>query len=70
MEWLLTRSQSTLETPLEEEVSQLRSELERRDQEEVDHKSSTEKPEGTLPEEDDGDSMDLGGIIPEDCPSL
>ena len=67
MEWLLTRSRSTIETPLEEEVSQLRAELERRDQE-IDTQSSIENPEGT--EEEDGDSMDLGGIIPEDFSSL
>ena len=67
MEWLLTRSRSTIETPLEEEVSQLRAELERRDQE-IDTQSSIENPEGT--EEEDGDSMDLGGINPEDFSSL
>lgn len=68
MEWLLTRSRSTIETPLEEEISQLRAELERRDQEQIDPQSSIENPEGT--EEEDGDSMDLGGIIPEDFSSL
>ena len=67
MEWFLTRSRPTIETPLEEEVSQLRAESERRDQE-IDTQSSIENPEGT--EEEDGDSMDLCGIIPEDFSSL
>jgi len=59
LEWLCDRSQSTYETPLEDEVSQLRSEFERRS-EEVDPLTLEEVTES---DEDEGEKMDLALIL-------
>ena len=64
IDWLCDRSHSTYETPLEEEINQLRSEFDRR-REEMDSRSSLEDTEERVSDEDDGDEIDLGDQDPE-----
>merc|ERR1719481_732009 len=54
IDWLCDRSHSTYETPLEEEINQLRSEFDRRRE-----GSSLEDTEERVSDEDDGDEIDL-----------
>ena len=64
IDWLCDRSHSTYETPLEEEINQLRSEFDRR-REEMDSRRSVEDTEERVSDEDDGDEIDLGDQDPE-----